>query len=259
MSIAGRTAARALSAVGAGRFNEALYDRFWADCPDFSRYNPGARHRRRIALRLLGELPRGRLLDVGCGDGELLMDLARALPDLPSLAGADLSSETVRRNRARCPGMEFHVLDVTRAALGEVFDLVVCSEVIEHLDDRRAAFRNLAAMLAPGGHLLVTCPAGRVYATERHFGHISHPTLAELDERAAEVGLRRVESVNWGFPLYKALKWATNVNADWAIRNFASGRYSTSARLVSTALYWANFLNLPDSEGGCQRFVVFRR
>jgi hypothetical protein len=34
-------------------FNEGYYDRFWADCPDFARYNPGSRHRRRIITELL--------------------------------------------------------------------------------------------------------------------------------------------------------------------------------------------------------------
>lgn len=247
---------------GAGRFNEALYDRFWSECPDFSRYNPGARHRRRLIVELLRGLPGRRLLDVGCGDGELLVWLRRALPGLTSLAGADLSSETVKRNQARWPDMEFHTLDVARGSLqpaaGSGFDLVVCSEVIEHIEDRRAVFQNLASMLEPGGHLLVTCPSGRVYTTERHFGHVSHPTVPEMDADASRAGLRRVRSVNWGFPLYKALKWATNVNPEWAMKNFASGRYSPAAKLVSSALYWANYLNLPTSGRGCQLFVLFQ-
>jgi SAM-dependent methyltransferase len=243
----------------AGRVNEDLYDRFWGDCPDFSRYNPGARHRRRIIARMLRDVPRGRLLDVGCGDGELLLWLSRELPGMGPLAGADLSSETVKRNRERFPELEFHALDVATAALEQTFDIVVCSEVVEHIEDRRAAFQNLAAMVAPGGHLLVTCPTGHVYTTERHFGHVSHPTVAELEGHASAAGLRAVRSENWGFPLYKAMKWATNVNARWAMKHFASGRYSPSAKLVSNLLYWANHLNLPSHEGGCQLFVLFQR
>jgi SAM-dependent methyltransferase len=250
-----------------GRFNEALYDRFWGECPDFSRYNPGARHRRRLIAEMLRGVPGERLLDVGCGDGELLMWLRRELPRVTSFAGVDLSSETVKRNRERWPDMEFHALDIARGALrgargsapDPTFDIVVCSEVIEHIDDRRAAFQHLAAMVAPGGHLLVTCPAGRVYTTERHFGHVSHPTVHEMDADAARAGLRRVRRVNWGFPLYNALKWATNVNPGWAMKNFASGRYSPAAKLVSSALYWANYLSLPTSDRGCQLFVLFQR
>jgi len=249
-----------MSEVGdAGRFNEEYYDKFWGDCPDFSRYNPGARHRRRIITELLRPLPGKRLLDVGCGTGELLMWLTRELGGVTSFAGADLSSETVKRNAERLPGMQFRTLDVSREALGEQFDIVVCSEVVEHIEDRRTAFRNLAAMVAPGGHLLVTCPTGHVYQTERTFGHVSHPSVAEMDAHASAVGLRQVKAENWGWPLYRALKWATNVNTDWALRNFASGRYSRPAKLVSDVLYWANYLNLPSSDAGCQLFVLFQR
>jgi SAM-dependent methyltransferase len=250
-----KSADRAVSA----RFNEELYDRFWGDCPDFSRYSPGARHRRRIIAGLLRALPGARLLDVGCGDGELLLWLKRQLPALTSVAGADLSSETVKRNRARWPDTDFHVLDVARGSLRKTFDIVVCSEVIEHIEDRGAVFANLAAMLAPGGYLLVTCPAGRLYPTERRFGHVSHPTISELDAYAVRAGLRRMRAENWGFPLYKALKWATNINPEWALKHFASGRYSPSAKLISNVLYWASYLNLPTSERGCQLFVLYRR
>lgn len=38
------------------------------------------------------------------------------------------------------------------------FDVVICSEVLEHLPDHAAAFHELARILAPGGHMLVTTP-----------------------------------------------------------------------------------------------------
>lgn len=41
------------------------------------------------------------------------------------------------------------------------FDLVTCLDVVEHLDDDTAAFREMWRVLRPGGHLLVTVPAHR--------------------------------------------------------------------------------------------------
>jgi SAM-dependent methyltransferase len=38
------------------------------------------------------------------------------------------------------------------------FDLVLCTEVLEHVADWQTAFHNLAALLAPRGRLLITCP-----------------------------------------------------------------------------------------------------
>jgi SAM-dependent methyltransferase len=151
------------------------------------------------------------------------------------------------------------VLDLEKESLGQTFDAVLCTEVIEHLDDRTAGIANLARMVAPGGHLVITCPTGKLHATERHFGHVSHPTARELATLLGANGLEVVSLQSWGFPVYAAMKYLTNVRADWALRNFASGEYSAGAKAISKALYLANFLNLPSVRFGCQLFVLARR
>lgn len=239
--------------------NLAFYQGFWEDTPDFVRYNPGARHRRRAILQALGEEPFESVLDVGCGSGELLSLIERHHPRARGLAGADLSPDQVERNRKRLPRAEFFALDIQRAALERTFDLVVCSEVIEHLDDQRAAVAHLARMVRPGGRLLITCPTGTMYATEKHFGHVRHPSAEELSRWARDAGLEVGSIWNWGWPTYRLLKWATNVDADWALKNFASGAYSLGAKLVSGGLYWLNFLNRRDDRRGCQLVAVFLR
>jgi SAM-dependent methyltransferase len=167
----------------------------------------------------------------------------------------------VEKNRKVLPRVPFHVLNIEKQSLHEAYDLVTCCEVVEHLDDRRIGFANLAKMLRPGGHLLITCPTGRVYPTERHFGHTSHPTLSEIRQHADVLGLEVVEARNWGFPVYRTLKWATNIDPAWALKNFASGRYSWASKTISSALHYLNFLNLPSSfsRGGCQLFVLLRK
>jgi SAM-dependent methyltransferase len=239
--------------------NEALYDEFWQSCPDFSRYNPGVLHRRRAILKRLRSFRFRNLLDVGCGDGELIVWLRERLSPETALFGVDLSSETISRNKERHPHADFDVLNIEHQHLDKQFDAVVCTEVIEHLDDRRAALGHLAAMVSAGGHLVLTCPSGKVHATERHFGHISHPLPGELRTMVMDSGLEVVSHENWGFPLYTSLKYLTNLRPEWALRSFAEGRYGTSARLVSKALYLVNFLNLPTASGGCQQFLVARR
>jgi trans-aconitate methyltransferase len=198
-------------------------------------------------------------LDVGCGNGELLALLSRAHPEIATLSGADLSPDQVARNRSRFPGIDFNPLNIEKEAIDRRFDLVVCSEVIEHLDEQRAAFGNLAAMVNLSGTLLVTCPTGTISTTERRFGHVRHPTPEQLVDHGAAFGLRPISMLNWGWPAYRLLKWATNINADWAMQRFASGAYSSSAKLVSNTLYWLNYLNRPDDARGCQLVAVFEK
>lgn len=243
----------------AAALNEALYDRFWQTCPDFSRYNPGVLHRRRAITKRLRTIPFKSLLDVGCGTGELIMWLRERFPADVAYWGVDLSSKTIERDTTLHPYATFRVLNVEREQLDRTFEAVICTEVIEHLDHRPAAMSHLAAMVAPGGHLVVTCPTGKVHATERHFGHTTHPTIAELRDLTKNAGLEVVSLDNWGFPLYTGLKYATNVRPEWALRSFAHGTYDLKAKVISRALYFANFLNPPTTPVGCQLFVVARR
>ncbi|HLK38538.1 MAG TPA: class I SAM-dependent methyltransferase [Polyangiaceae bacterium] len=239
--------------------NEALYGSFWEDTPDFVRYNPGARHRRRILLGLLAGASYRSVLDVGCGDGTLLRCLRSARRDVDEWAGADLSAEQVERNRRRMPDIAFYRLDLAREALDRSFDVVLCSEVIEHIDEQGAAMRHLSSMVSPGGRLVVTCPTGTVYPTERHFGHVHHPTPEELTAHGRANGLQAVSVTNWGWPTYGTLKWATNVNAAWSLRTFANGAYSPAAKLVSLGLYLVTYLSKRNHARGCQLFGVFEK
>jgi SAM-dependent methyltransferase len=237
------------------------YDRLWADTPDFIRYHPGARHRRRIMLRLLRDLKYNRVLDVGCGNGAFLSLLKETgLAGDAVLEGWDMSPDVVGTNVSRIPGMQFTVADIEQAPVpSEKFDLIVCAEVIEHLDDQPKAFAHLAAGLAHGGHLLLTTPTGWLYPTERHFGHTRHMTAPQMRELAHLHGLEVVQLINWGWPFYRILRWATNFNPAWSIRNFASGDYGPMAKFVCGSLYTANRFNVRSSPWGCQLLVLFRR
>ena len=240
-------------------FNREFHDEFWRSCPDFSRYHPGARHRRRWILNTLKRIRFDSLLDVGCGDAELLLLLRSHFPSEVEFVGADLAPATMTRNRERHAFARFEVLDLQQAALDRTFGVVVCSEVIEHLDGQPRAIANAARMVAPEGYLLITCPTGKVHATERRFGHVRHPTAVELERSVTDAGLEIVVSENWGFPTYSALKYATNLNSSWALRNFGTTTYSLGGKLVCHLLTAANFLNIPSSSLGCQLFLLARR
>lgn len=230
------------------------------ECVDFSRYHPGVRHRQRLLLRLVKQVAPKEVMDVGCGRGELIHFLQQRLPAGVSFHGVDYSGEVVKENAKRFPGATFSVLNLFEPTNPPAKrELVVCSEVIEHLDDPYRGLKNLAGLVAPKGHLIVTCPVGPVYPTERHFGHTMHPDFKKLLSTAAASGLQTVKVFNWGFPLYALQKKATNMNPEWAIKNFANGSYSAKQIAVSQALYLANFMNLPNSPWGCQFVGLFRK
>jgi SAM-dependent methyltransferase len=95
------------------------------------------------------------VLDAGCGEGEALHRLAAILPD--RVAAVDLEERCVAEVRARFPSVEASRGTVTDLAFADAsFDLVLCLEVLEHLDDPVAAVAELARVSSR--HVVVSVP-----------------------------------------------------------------------------------------------------
>jgi trans-aconitate 2-methyltransferase len=101
------------------------------------------------------------VLDVGCGDGKVTAELARALPK-GSITGIDASPEMIRFAqttfpRGAFPNLEFQIMDARRIRLSRRFDIVFSTSVLHWVDDHPAFLRGAAGCLRPGGRLVVSC------------------------------------------------------------------------------------------------------
>ena len=114
-----------------------------------------ARFQRRV-VALLERHTFETVLDAGCGEGYLSRVLLDRFPGI-DLSGFDLSPAAADAAARRCPEGTFRAgnLDDLAGFAGR-FDLIVCSEVLEHLADPGPALRLLAARAA--GHVLLTVP-----------------------------------------------------------------------------------------------------
>ncbi len=123
---------------------------------------------KRLCVSRPGRLAGCRILDVGCGTGRHVCAAYRH--DKVTVIGVDLSvddlAETARRLRfqdhlGEHGGGKWGVNAADIKALPfktAFFDVVVCSEVMEHIDDHLAAVREVARVLKPGGDLVVSVP-----------------------------------------------------------------------------------------------------
>jgi len=109
-------------------------------------------------LARLRELKPVRVLDLGCGNGSLCRSIAAAGI---AVEGCDPSEEGIEQARAAHPDIPFRCMSVYDEPpedwIGQ-FDVIVSTEVIEHLYDPRATPRLAARLLKPGGVILVTTP-----------------------------------------------------------------------------------------------------
>jgi 2-polyprenyl-3-methyl-5-hydroxy-6-metoxy-1,4-benzoquinol methylase len=113
-----------------------------------------------VLLALAGDMSTGmRVLDVGCGNGFTCGEFLRRQCEV---VGVDLSLEGIEIARKAYPAGRFEILpadDQLVANLGEApFDLVVSTEVVEHLYDPRAYARGCFRALKPGGRFICTTP-----------------------------------------------------------------------------------------------------
>jgi SAM-dependent methyltransferase len=123
------------------------------------RRHPWWRARAALTLELLGQLgvkPPARVLDAGCGWGVTLEALERR--GYPSV-GIDISRRTLERLDRR--GRLLIEADLTGSVVPDVelHDAVLALDVIEHIDDDRALLATLAALVRPGGIVIVSVPA----------------------------------------------------------------------------------------------------
>jgi len=99
-----------------------------------------------------------KVLDLGCGNGALAGDLAAAGF---TVVGCDPSESGIHYARQAVPQASFYlagVYDEPRAVAETDFDLVVSTEVVEHLFYPRHLPRFAAAKLKPGGILVLSTP-----------------------------------------------------------------------------------------------------
>lgn len=154
--------------------------------------------------------PGAKVLDVGCGSGRHTC-AAYGLTNVTAV-GADIDAQEIREARRRLQlheGLGAHgggrwcvtVADIRRLPFPDAhFDLVICSEVLEHLADESAAIAEIVRVLKPGCALVVSVPRrwpeaicwalSPAYRSDPR-GHVRIYRAAELTARLELHGLKR--------------------------------------------------------------------
>lgn len=164
------------------------------------RFVPGAAQGRLIESEHLARywwatgLAEGRrVLDAGCGVGYGTAMLAAA--GAREAVGIDVASEVVAAAARTHPAGEFLMGDIHALPFEDArFDLVICFEVIEHVEEQDAAIAELARVLAPDGLLAISSPNRGVYpgGNPHHLHEFAADELrAAVAAHFAHVELRR--------------------------------------------------------------------
>jgi SAM-dependent methyltransferase len=155
---------------------------------------------------LLPQTPDFRLLDVGCGAGNMMHHLSR----YGRVKGLEIDERPVKVAHQR--GYDVDLFDVTDPMPFDdsSFDAVTALDVIEHNEDDMAILTDSYRVLKPGGHLIITAPAFMWLWSHNDDinAHVRRYTATDIKQKLTRAGfkIRRVTYNNFFvFPMAAAL------------------------------------------------------
>ncbi len=120
--------------------------------------------------RLAFSLPKKnnlKVLDAGCGEGHLIQKL-NSVNNKNKYYGADLTGIALKKAKKRCPYANLKKMDLTKLNYdASFFDIVICSEVIEHIYEYEKVISELVRVLKKGGFLIITFPNEKLWTLSR--------------------------------------------------------------------------------------------
>jgi 2-polyprenyl-3-methyl-5-hydroxy-6-metoxy-1,4-benzoquinol methylase len=161
-----------------------------------------------FGLSTLAQLPKGKLVDVGCGNGDMLQFSIQMGWDGIGIELDQQAISACRKNGLTVIEGSYEKLD----DYPSLFDCIICSHVLEHVHDPMAVLEKMKFALKPGGILLLSCPNAMSRAGQ-YFGvhwrgleaprHIAIPSAHFLRGFLEKIGFQVEQNVFNGFPSLK--------------------------------------------------------
>lgn len=158
--------------------------------------------RRARVLRMLGGGPLGKLLEVGCGAGALLHEMAGSSDEAVGIE-TSRQARSIAEAIALCGGGKQHVVDAPADGWNSTFDLICAFEVLEHIENDHAALQVWVNWLRAGGRICISVPAhrSRWNAGDEWAGHWRRYDRGDVERLVGSAGLELERVECYGFPL----------------------------------------------------------
>ena len=131
------------------------------------------------------------ILEIGCGTGFVLSNVRRIFPDA-QLSGSDIFTEGLSFAKQRVPGATLFQMDANHIPFRNEFDVICAFDVLEHIDDDRAALGQIYLACQPGGGVVFTVPQHPWLwsGTDDYAHHKRRYTRRELVEKTEHAGFK---------------------------------------------------------------------
>jgi 2-polyprenyl-3-methyl-5-hydroxy-6-metoxy-1,4-benzoquinol methylase len=194
-----------------GRLDEAGF-------PAYSHHNPLInwlfwQRLRKVMDYVEAGAPYERVLDFGCGSGVMLPFLCGISARVTAMDIDLLPFERASRQRGFPANLEVH--DAREVSLGDLpkasFDLIVATDVLEHVEDIGGTLNDMIKLLAPGGQMVISGPTenvlyklGRALAGSEYSGDYHERGILEVRDLLAEqIQVVQIATLYWPVPLFE--------------------------------------------------------
>lgn len=157
-----------------------------------------------VVLGLIASSP-GKILDVGCASGWFLSKVAQVFPKAQCY-GIDIYDKAVAYGKKLYPGISFQKADAhTMPFKTSTFDLVICTEVLEHVNDPKSALLEIKRVLKKDGFAIIELDSGSILFTITWFlwqrfrggvwehAHLHSFTVKKLEKMILSCGFRIIK------------------------------------------------------------------
>jgi 2-polyprenyl-3-methyl-5-hydroxy-6-metoxy-1,4-benzoquinol methylase len=201
---------KVLAEAKQGRLDEAGF-------PAYSHPNPLInwlfwQRLRKVMDYIQSDAPYQHVLDFGCGSGVMLPFLCGISERVTALDIDLLPFQQVNAQRPFPANLEVH--DVNQTTLKHLppasFDLIVATDVLEHVDDISGTLEDMKNLLKPGGQVVISGPTenifykiGRALAGPEYSGDYHERGIREVRELLTEqMQVAHIATLYWPVPLF---------------------------------------------------------
>lgn len=180
-----------------------------------SLFSPIYELRKSLIFSLLSKIKPAASLDLGCGTGDYTVELLRRGH---SVDAVDISAYAIdclhtKIQPSLWPMLKCYQEKLENFATDKRYDLILLSEVLEHIKDDAGLLRKAASLLTPKGKLIISVPANPYLWTDgdKYSGHLRRYTKQYLISVCRQAGLVPSSLFSYGFPLLKTINYVKKV------------------------------------------------
>ena len=131
-----------------------------------------------------------QVLDAGSGFGQYVYGMAKKYPDW-EIVGLDVKEEQIADcndffQKAGLHQARFELADLTQLSYVDQFDLILCVDVMEHIEEDRKVLNNYYRALKPGGMLLISTPSDQGGSDVEQHEHSPQGAVGFIDEHVRD-------------------------------------------------------------------------